>query len=293
MDEKIVYLTKTLSRTNRKDSENYVVNTIWNRVNCPELVPVTQQLVRRNDGGWYFIDLFFPQLNIGVECDEQGHVGKEEQDKERELTIFHVLKQIKHEDYLPLHVEVKETTTFEAFDESINKCVQIIREAIKQKHIQNGWDSLLQAPADFYKNKENISIYDNVAFRTICEVCNNILGLSYDKYYRGSVKLPDGTYVWFPKLAINGRAVSGGWNNTISECGQTIIEFNENTAKNSERQAQEEHIGQERVVFTQVKDPVTKEKFYRFVGVFVAKKYNENGALIYERVDEKFKIIRP
>ena len=31
-DEKVRYLIKTLSRTKRKNYENYVVNAIWNRI---------------------------------------------------------------------------------------------------------------------------------------------------------------------------------------------------------------------------------------------------------------------
>ena len=69
MDAKLVYLAKTLSRTKRKDFENYVVNAIWNRINDPRLVPVTQQFIKDQDGNHYN-DLYFPQLKIGVECDE-------------------------------------------------------------------------------------------------------------------------------------------------------------------------------------------------------------------------------
>ena len=48
MDPKMIYISKTLSRTKRKDYENYVVNAIWNRVKAPGLVPVTQQYVKGN-----------------------------------------------------------------------------------------------------------------------------------------------------------------------------------------------------------------------------------------------------
>ena len=43
-DEKTRYLIKTLSRTKRKDYENYVVNAIWNRIS-KKIRPVTQQYV--------------------------------------------------------------------------------------------------------------------------------------------------------------------------------------------------------------------------------------------------------
>ena len=50
MDSKVIYLAKTLSRTKRKDYENYVVNAIWNRVNDSRLVPVSQQYVKDKNG---------------------------------------------------------------------------------------------------------------------------------------------------------------------------------------------------------------------------------------------------
>ena len=62
MDSKVVYLAKTLSRTKRKDFENYVVNAIWNRVNDSRLVPVSQQYVKDKHDNYYFIDLYFPSL---------------------------------------------------------------------------------------------------------------------------------------------------------------------------------------------------------------------------------------
>ena len=43
---KFNYLVRTLSRTNRKDYENYVINRIWNLLYNPEIKPVSQQYVK-------------------------------------------------------------------------------------------------------------------------------------------------------------------------------------------------------------------------------------------------------
>ncbi|HHT82808.1 MAG TPA: hypothetical protein GX003_05170 [Acholeplasmataceae bacterium] len=59
MSKKANYLIKTLSRTKRKDYENYVINAIWNRLANDNIKPVTQQYVfnkEKNEG--YLIDLF-------------------------------------------------------------------------------------------------------------------------------------------------------------------------------------------------------------------------------------------
>ena len=46
-ENKLEYLAKTLSRTKRKDYENYVINAVWNRVNNKKLYPVSQQYVKK------------------------------------------------------------------------------------------------------------------------------------------------------------------------------------------------------------------------------------------------------
>lgn len=294
MDKKLLYLTKTLSRTKRKDYENYVINTIWNRVAHPDLIPVSQQFVKAANGNHYMIDLYFPQLNIGIECDEQYHEQQKQNDALREMTIFDVLKQVNSADYRALHVKINNSTTFSDVEKQIDDCVSIIKKELENREIGNGWAQLQINAKDFYKDKKYISIHDNVAFPTNKEVYNNILGKNYKgNYQRVGQTLPDGTYIWFPKLAINGRAVSYGWNNTLTKDGTTIVEYNEDDPqKNTERVSQNMHIGEKRVIFTHVVDPVTKEKSYRFVGVFVGKSYDEKGALSYERIDDKFKIIR-
>lgn len=49
--DKLEYIVRTLSRTRRKDYENYVVNAVWNRLGDESLKPVSQQWVARPDGG--------------------------------------------------------------------------------------------------------------------------------------------------------------------------------------------------------------------------------------------------
>jgi hypothetical protein len=39
---KMLYLIKTLSRTRRKDYENYVINAVWQRLGNDSIEPVSQ-----------------------------------------------------------------------------------------------------------------------------------------------------------------------------------------------------------------------------------------------------------
>ena len=156
--DKLGYLIRALSRTKRKDYENYVVNAIWNRLAMGDVKPVTQQLVLWPDGRRSFVDLYFPQAMIGVECDEAYHQGQRERDREREITITDVLRQIRGEDYRALHVDV--SGSYEQVERSIDDCVRRIRAEIERRRgrkpmsitrssTRRGTPSVLRMTSDF------------------------------------------------------------------------------------------------------------------------------------------------
>ncbi|MGF3183317.1 AbaSI family restriction endonuclease [Facklamia sp. P12934] len=90
MDKK-EYLVRTFSWTKRKDYENYILNAVWQQMNYPQLRPVTQQYVKNGKNEYYLMDLYFPQLNVGVEVDEAYHKNNQEKDKLRTLDIMEKL----------------------------------------------------------------------------------------------------------------------------------------------------------------------------------------------------------
>ena len=91
MEDKKDYLIRTLSRTKRKDYENYVINRLYNRLNDLDIKPMTQKYIKRiinGKKGYCLIDLYFPQFNIGIECDEPHHISQVEKDKLRTEDII-------------------------------------------------------------------------------------------------------------------------------------------------------------------------------------------------------------
>lgn len=68
-------MVKTLSRTKRKDYENYIINAIWHKIGRLDIQPVTQQYVKRTDGKYALIDLYFPQINVSIEFDEEFYIS--------------------------------------------------------------------------------------------------------------------------------------------------------------------------------------------------------------------------
>lgn len=296
MDERFDYIARTLSRTKRKEYENYVVNAIWFRLNTTELKPVSQQYIK-HDNGYYLIDLYFPQLNIGIECDEGYHKQNVEHDLIRELTIFDILKQVKNiAEYRALHVDV--TRSYEQIEKEINDHVQTICSCIEAQKCNkcfSVWNDV--SPQEYFLDKDTISIDNDISFRTIAETCNTLFSTTYKNIQQSwfvpstlRKKYGQQYKVWFPKLAVENRAVTRDWHNELSQDGSRIIEFNESSQWTAEDLRTD--INESRVTFTHVLDPVTRKREYRFVGVF---KYAgiEDNKNIYTRTADSFPLIKP
>ncbi|WP_291531440.1 AbaSI family restriction endonuclease [Bifidobacterium sp. UBA4282] len=271
-DYKLTYLVRTLSRTKRKDYENYVINAVWNRLGIPDLKPVSQQLIRRDNRHHYLIDLYFPQINVGVECDEAYHQGQREADDARDYTIGRILSSITDDGYEPKRIDVSQP--YEVVERKIDETVAFIRSKVddaRERGTFTPWTGETPRREDFL-DKGVIDINDDISFRTIADAVNFVCDTDMKRYQMSTppAKLPemyDGRYkFWFPKLVIDGHAVAGGWNNQLSFDGERIYEYNENMDAvdaftpddNSER----------RVTFAKMHDVVTGMERYHFAGIF-------------------------
>lgn len=85
MDKK-EYIIRQLGRTKNKKYEAYVVSRIIHLLNNFDIKIVTQQYVVRPEGR-ALTDLFFPQLSIHIEVDEEHHKSNIQDDKIREADI--------------------------------------------------------------------------------------------------------------------------------------------------------------------------------------------------------------
>ncbi len=292
MEDKKDYLIKTLSRTKRKDFENYVINRLYTRLNDLDIKPMTQKYVKRKIEGKYgysLIDLYFPQFNIGIECDEPHHILQEEQDKLRTEDIIAELG-----NYTEKRIKVFNNSIID-INNDIDKVVNDIK-VNKEKQIQNNtfkkWEIL--TPQEYFVNKDTISIYDDIEFSTINETSNLIFGTNYkgqQKAWFPIKTIKDKSIMaWFPQLAIEKDnimvASSSGWNNTINDKKDTIFEYNEfstNTSNDFDTRA--------RVTFMKMKDKITNKSSYKFLGVFLPIE-KTNGKVTYKRIETEFKIIK-
>lgn len=292
MEDKKDYLVKTLSRTKRKDYENYVINRIYSRLNDLDIKPMTQKYVKRKIEGKYgysLIDLYFPQFNIGIECDEPHHILQEEQDKLRTEDIIAELG-----NYEEQRIKVYNNSIID-INNDIDIVVKHIQD-IKEKQIKNGTFKMWQilTPQEYFADKDKITIYDDIEFSTINEASNLIFGTDYKGQQQAWFQIKTITdkqiMAWFPQLAIEKDnimvASSNGWNNTINDSKDTIFEYNEfnkNTNNDFDKR--------ERVTFMKMKDKITNKSSYKFLGVFLPIS-KINGKVTYKRIDTEFKIIK-
>lgn len=297
--DRLEYLVKTLSRTRRKDYENYVVNAVWNRLGDNELKPVSQQFVTGPDGKRYFIDLYFPQLNIGVECDEAHHLGQAAHDRLRERTLIDVLSHVKlDEGYVPLHVDV--SGGFQMTEQQIDHVVKKIKDAASTARESGrfvAWEPDRTVEEQLVDLAE-IRAGDDLGFPSIIETCNAIFRTGYQGKggrFHACFHPRCGPYarlfaekyvLWFAPVHVAGQD-ERTWENYVSEDGRTIYEVN--TERSLEELDSTEDF--ERVVFIKARDPITGKNEYRFLGVFTLAGYDTYqgvGCRRYDRTSDHF-----
>ena len=309
-DKKVIYLVRTLSRTKRKDYENYIVNAIWNRLNDDTLEIVTQQYIHNptnpkkdRDGKekkHYFIDLYFPALKIGIECDEAHHLNEEniKSDKEREASIYDALHEIDSDGYTPIHIDVAKT--YQEVQGQIDGAVKTIEQ--KRAEIKPPkWE--IETAEEYYGKRSEITIFDKVGFKTINQACNILFSTGYEEQSGGaknSFFTPctfanteyNGYKVWFPQLAVrdeNGEPIStstAGWKNQLIKNGKELIQD-----KDNEELMGSKHDLKKRIVFAKFKDPLG-DNGYKFVGIFELEKDYKGGEQHYHRIGDKCKILK-
>lgn len=301
--DKMKYIAATLSRTKRKDYENYVVNRIYTLLDDLDIQPITQKYIKKSKG-YVLIDLYFPQLNVGIEVDEKHHLKQEDEDQ---LRLNDILEEIKGYEEIRIKVALKKDEEgnitkyrgVEEINQDIKKAVKRIKKLKKQKKRKREFKKWITDPLEFVKNHDYISTEDDVEFSSNVEAAWLICGatkfaynprvprcnaqLSYNK-----IEHMANTWIWFPILAkeIDGKLVgsSTGWINTVNDKWDEIYEKND--AANKNKKPFDKEI--KRVVFMKYEDKIYGEK-RKFIGVFQAVE-EKNNVTTYKKVDEEFKI---
>jgi very-short-patch-repair endonuclease len=285
------YIKKQISRTNKKEYENYVITRIIHRLNDLDIKFVTQQFVRRPEGR-ALADLYFPQLNEFVEIDEGQHKGFTEKDKNRDADFISMIG------VEPFRIDV-ESKTIEQINEVIDNYVCKLDSKIKTLKASKefkAWDIERDFNPEYWIKRGKIRVKDDVAFRTMVSAAS-CFGKKFkvNSIWKGGVKHPlnpKKSMIWFPKLYINKK-----WFNEISSDENEIYEHYLKKDKNDSYSIKE-HINEclknsvkIRIVFARVKDNLGFT-LYRFKGVFelnVKKTISENNGVYWRRISHEVK----
>lgn len=251
---KLTYLSNIFSKIDRKGFETYVIARIWNKLDNLDIEIVSQQYVKR-ENGYALLDLYFPQINYGVEVNEAYHLSQPEEDKMRKQEV-EILTGV-------TIVAVDCSKPIEDVHQQIDKVVVEINNRIAQTANFKPWQEGVLNP-DSYKAKGILKVEDGVILSNTDEICT-IFEMKVPKrgYLRaGGVLLPNRDFVWWP------NAIQKKWANEMSDDGEKIVEYDKSDEQKCNQHVKEYlAVNQRRITFFRKKN-IFGQHYYRFVGVY-------------------------
>ena len=277
-DYKLTYLSNIFSKIHRKGYETYVIARIWNKLDNLNIEIVSQQYVKR-ENGYALLDLYFPQINYGVEVNEAYHLSQPEEDKMRKQEV-EILTGV-------TIVAVDCSKPIEDVHQQIDKVVAEINNRIAQTANFKPWQEGVLNP-DSYKAKGILKVEDGVILSNTDHICT-IFGMEVPKrgYQRaGGVLLPNRDFVWWP------NAIQKKWANEMSDDGEKIVEYDK-----SDEQKCNQHVkkylalNQRHITFFRKKN-IFGQHYYRFVGVYEMDKEESRriNKCVWRRISTEYKV---
>jgi very-short-patch-repair endonuclease len=281
---KFELIVKNLSKTNRKNYENYVINAIYSRVGNFELMPVAQQCVVYN-GGHYLMDLYFPQINLAIEVDESHHRTQIAADELRTETIISAVNLTAND---IKRVDVGPGQTIESVDLQIKEIVTEIKNRINKLpnlKWESGEDKLNRIIKDgILKQNETFTDKKNIEdLLTLFNVHHKVNGSCY-------FRIDDELYFWSPTLTINinGKTYQNeSWENILSSDWKEITEKKKTPTKNILTLNNQK--GRIRALFAKYKDAFGIE-CRKFIGVFELYKIDSDQTRHYQKIADEIDI---
>jgi hypothetical protein len=290
-NDKLEYIREVFSHTKGKTLENYVITQIWAGVKHLGLRPVAQQYVRRPEGKYALLDLYFPQINFAVEVDEPHHEDEHKKAKDdiRQDDIFAAIDELSEDRFNRVKYKTEgHNGDYDDIENQIQRVIDQISKTIRSypKDVfewSNDWreEEYQKALAEIRKNKK-LSVHDKISF-TREQVCKDIFGMEVYDRMRGGVfhdKKDFNKMIWFPKLTLEGSPKSKEWDNIMNADWTTITE---QSAKNKNIKEKYQNTNMVRYTFAKYRNSLG-ETAHRFIGCFKYVKNLKNGDRFYERV---------
>ena len=278
IDYKLAYLSNIFSKIDRKGFETYVIARIWNKLDNLDIEIVSQQYVER-ENGYALLDLYFPQINYGVEVNEAYHLSQPEEDKMRKKEV-EILTGV-------TIVAVDCSKPIEDVHQQIDEVVADINRRITETANFKPWHVGALNP-DSYKAMGILKVEDKVILSNTDDICT-IFETKVPKrgFLRaGGALLPNGDLVWWP------NAIHSIWANEMSDDGEKIVEYNK-----SDEQKRNQHVenclalNQRRITFYRKKN-IFGQHYYRFVGVYQMDKEESRriNKCVWRRISTEYKL---
>lgn len=283
MDYKLDYMTRLFAKISNKKTEAYIINRIWHQLDDDSVQFIVQQYIKRAQGTYALTDLYLPQIQLFIEIDEPFHKNNIERDKIRNDEIA-----------TTTHSEVKIIdcdNSMENIHKQISDVVELIRQKIKEKGANfREWGGENTLSVAYHQKKGYLSVNDNEYIRTIDDAFAifeaNAKHRGFLRVAGADIPNKEEEIVWCP------NGVHHSWNNTLSEDGLTICEYNK-----TNEQRRKAHVekwttnNQRRVTFFRDEDELGF-RLYRFVGVFVINKEKsiKENMCIWERVSDFYQL---
>ncbi|MBE7088597.1 MAG: hypothetical protein E7370_03640 [Clostridiales bacterium] len=301
--DKLNYLVKTLSRTNRKDYENYIINAIYSKVGNYNLIPVTQQYIKRGNG-FALIDLYFPQINFAIEIDEKYHNSNHQKDLDlfRQDEVFKVLNNMSEPDIEHIKIDIEDDSgKLKTELHNVNKQIDNLVTKIKNKiHLHSTPLKWENDDCRIEKIKESKCLLYGEAFSCSLAKLLELFNKKYKRCQRCFYHLfEDETKTfkfWSPILALENinPNFKNEWTNTINEQLTLIVENPKDEAKRIEQQKtynKEVAKNTFRITFANYRNHLGLYQ-RKFIGVFKIKEMINKGtdtqAVIFELVQKNF-----
>jgi very-short-patch-repair endonuclease len=233
-DSKLDYLRETFGRMPNKTFENYVCNRLWARIDNTELKPVTQQYVKKyvredgTGGGHALIDLYFPQIQVGVEVNETYHLRNKEKDKQKKEGVKVSIPNLKCFEIWEAEERDGQIVrlSIEDINQQIDDVAYLIQSKIKRLCRDTGeplvWDddAAHARKIEIIRKRGTLSTRDAVRFKTIVSVLNELFDKGFGGFQQGYRRFGDEHSVWFPKV----ERYSEMWENHFEDNKKRILQ---------------------------------------------------------------------
>lgn len=264
-------------RTRNKKYENYVVNAIYAKVGNYDLIPVTQQCVHDPDDErkYFLIDLYFPQLNYGIEVDEGHHFNAEAEEKDQlrsEVIMSAINCPIKR-----ISVVTPDGCPRELSD--VNSQIDALVKEIRERIEQNG-GVVWKTNEDFQKEVQDrgkITVSDSVWFSTLSDVIEFCTGIRPEIQWSCAKKFNlKKLMIWSPTLTEDGKKLKDDtrWINRLNKDKSVLSETDlKGECEDPEGWNDNDY---KRVIFIKMKNEFGKD-VCKFIGVFEANGADRNA----------------